>query len=131
MKKDQIKLFARALQAAGQGKKKSEIDALVQSFVLQWGTRGKVKFLSAVLKALEQSVEQEKGTLRVLCRVASGAEKGAKSLTTLLAKQLKKDVEITVVEDPSLIAGAVVTYGDTRIDGSVKARLNQLEKFLH
>ena len=131
MKKENAKHYALALQGAARGKKKNEVDALVQSFVSLWGTRGKIKFLSAVLKELVVAGEQERGIEHVEYRMARVAEKEAKALITLLSKQLKKDVEVTVIEDPSLIAGAVVTYGDTRIDGSVRARIRQMAKLLN
>ncbi len=130
MKKESAKLVALALQSASRGKKKSEVDVLVESFVLERGSRGQMKFLTAVLKELTLLVEREKGIERIECRLAHVSEKEAKNLTSAISKQLKKDVEATIIEDPSLIAGAVVTCGDTRIDGSLKARLRQLEQLL-
>ncbi|MDP2630569.1 MAG: F0F1 ATP synthase subunit delta [Candidatus Uhrbacteria bacterium] len=130
MKKESAKLVARALQLASHGKKKSEVDALVESFVLERGSRGHMKFLTAVSKELTVLVEREKGIEHIECRLAHVSEKEAKGLITAISKKLKKDVEATVTEDPSLIAGAVVTFGDTRIDGSLKARLAQLEHLL-
>jgi F0F1-type ATP synthase delta subunit len=39
-----------------------------------------------------------------------------------------KKVELTVTEDQSLLAGAVITVGDYRIDNSVRRRLDDLAK---
>jgi len=130
MKKKDAKQYAAALQAACQGKKKNEIDDIVRTFVLQWGARGHLTFLTAVLSELTAIQEREKGIERVECRLAHYSEKEAKTLTAVLSKQLKKDVDMSVVEDSSLIAGAVLTVGDTRIDGSLKARIRQLQRSL-
>jgi F-type H+-transporting ATPase subunit delta len=41
-----------------------------------------------------------------------------------------KRVEMTVLEDPSLLGGIVVQVGDTLYDGSIKAQLNQIRILL-
>jgi F-type H+-transporting ATPase subunit delta len=42
----------------------------------------------------------------------------------------KKEVEMVIEQDPSLIGGIVVKVGDTLYDGSVKAQLNKIRELL-
>ncbi len=41
-----------------------------------------------------------------------------------------KEVEMTVLEEPSLIGGIVVRVGDTLYDGSIRAQLNNIRNLL-
>jgi F-type H+-transporting ATPase subunit delta len=126
MKKSDAKKYAMALMAACKAKKKWETDNTVQAFVLHWGSRGRVSFLTAVLDEMLVLDMRARGREQIECRLAHVNEKGAHALTASLAQACKKDVDVSIVEDSSLIAGAVFTIGDTRIDGSIKARLSQL-----
>ena len=48
-------------------------------------------------------------------------------LTAALAAKLQKSVRITERIDRSVLGGVIVQYGDTRIDNSVKYRLDTLK----
>jgi F-type H+-transporting ATPase subunit delta len=47
-----------------------------------------------------------------------------------LGRSLKKNIEVRVVVDPTLMGGIVATIGDTVIDGTVRHRLEQLKETL-
>jgi F-type H+-transporting ATPase subunit delta len=49
-------------------------------------------------------------------------------LADALSKATGKKVEVKVVIDPSVLGGLVAQVGDTVIDGSVRARLDQLRE---
>ena len=49
-------------------------------------------------------------------------------LADALGKATGKKVELKVVVDPSVLGGIVAQVGDTVIDGSVRARLDQLRE---
>lgn len=51
-------------------------------------------------------------------------------LATALGRATKKNIEVRVVVDPSLMGGLVATIGDTVIDGTVRHRLDQLKETL-
>ena len=53
-----------------------------------------------------------------------------KRLAAALANATGKQVELKVIEDPSVLGGLVATVGDTVIDGSVRTRLDQLKSLL-
>jgi F-type H+-transporting ATPase subunit delta len=49
-----------------------------------------------------------------------------KSLSSALARKLKREVRLHCQLDPSLIGGAVLRAGDLVIDGSLRARLDRI-----
>lgn len=68
---------------------------------------------------------------RVVAEVRSAAELTAEQrekLAQAVEKATGQQVEVKVVVDPSVIGGLVTTIGDTVIDGSVRARLEQLKQ---
>ncbi len=59
------------------------------------------------------------------------SDKSEKKLLSRLEERYGKKVEVSIKIDESLIGGAVIRIGDTVIDGSLKGRLEQLEKVLN
>ena len=51
-------------------------------------------------------------------------------LAAALGRATKKNIEVRVVVDPTLMGGIVATIGDTVIDGTVRHRLEQLKETL-
>ncbi len=51
-------------------------------------------------------------------------------LATALSQATKKNIEVRVVVDPTVMGGIVATIGDTVIDGTVRHRLDQLKETL-
>ena len=51
-------------------------------------------------------------------------------LATALSRATKKNIEVRVVVDPTVMGGLVATIGDTVIDGTVRHRLDQLKETL-
>ena len=55
-------------------------------------------------------------------------DKQQKQLAEALSKATRKNVEVKVLVDPSVIGGIVAKVGDTVIDGTIKHRLEQLKE---
>jgi F-type H+-transporting ATPase subunit delta len=51
-------------------------------------------------------------------------------LAVALGRATKKNIEVRVVVEPTLLGGIVATIGDTVIDGTVRHRLDQLKETL-
>ena len=51
-------------------------------------------------------------------------------LAAALATKLGSEVDVKVIQDPSVVGGLITTVGDTVIDGSVRTRLNRLRETL-
>ena len=130
MRKHKPSALARALLALSHGKKKTQIDALIESVVGRYGQSGKLAFLRNVETPLAQHLKEERGGVEGVLRIPHCDEKLTRTIAADVSKRIGRDVELSVVEDPSLIAGAVLTVGDRRYDGSVKARVRQLKKCL-
>ena len=55
------------------------------------------------------------------------SEQTAEKIRAKMASVTGKTVNMTLKTDPQVIGGVVISYGNTTIDGSVKARLEQLK----
>ena len=51
-------------------------------------------------------------------------------LQTKLEELTGREVEMNVIEDPTLLGGIVVRVGDTLYDGSIKTQLNNMRNLL-
>lgn len=84
-----------------------------------------------VLRLVTQAAEDAAGTLSVTIASPTG-EAGLliPAVVAAIEKKTGKKVQIKEVKDLSLIGGAVVSYGDERIDLSVKRSLEDAEMLL-
>ncbi len=84
-----------------------------------------------VLKLLTQAAEESSGMLLVTIASPSG-DAGAvvSAVTQAIESKTGKKVTVRQVKDASLIGGATVSYGDERIDLSVKRSLEDAEMLL-
>ena len=130
MKKQNPTYFARALLELTRGKKKSEIDTTVRLLVGRFGMSGQFRFLKKIEAALSELIISESGVCTVNASFAQYNEKHVRALITGIEKKIGTKVEVFTKHDSSLIAGAVLTIGDRRIDGSLKNRIHQLKKYL-
>ena len=58
------------------------------------------------------------------------ADDSIANIKAQLTEHLGKKLDLNVSVDPSLIGGVVLKLGDQVIDGSLRGRLNQIEKTL-
>lgn len=89
---------------------------------------GRLRVLPAIARALREEADRRAGIVRA--HVASAAplsDAYVQRLTQALEARFQKKVVVQRTVDPSLIAGVVTRVGDTIIDGSVRARLNELK----
>jgi len=57
-------------------------------------------------------------------------EEQRRRLTAALEKATGKQIELKVIQDPSVLGGVIARIGDTVIDGTVRCRLDQLRESL-
>jgi F-type H+-transporting ATPase subunit delta len=90
---------------------------------------GRSAELPAIVDAfIERSAaSRDKAVATVRAAVALTADQRDR-LAAAIKTATGKDVEIRVVEDPSVLGGVVTEIGDDIIDGSVRRRLNQLRE---
>lgn len=130
MRRTSPKQFAAALRETARGKKKHGIDEMMRAVVGRYGVTGQMKFLARIQQALSALLDAEQGVQRVIVRIPHCDEKRTRAFTAHMNKQTGRDAKLFVIQDSSLIAGAVFTVGDKRYDGSVKNRIGHLKKHL-
>jgi F-type H+-transporting ATPase subunit delta len=96
------------------------------SFVV---AQGRGRQLPEILDELSDlAAEARQSAVAEVRTAVSLDEKQRDELAAALTKATGKNIEVRVVVDPSVIGGIVTKIGDTVIDGSVRARLDQLRQ---
>jgi|TARA_B100000315_G_scaffold136061_1_gene125357 F-type H+-transporting ATPase subunit delta len=103
--------------------------ATTSSLVAMVVGAGRAAELPAIVDAfIERSAaSRNKAVATVRSAIALTADQRER-LAAAIRTSTGKDVEIRVVEDPSVLGGVVTEIGDDIIDGSVRRRLNQLRE---
>lgn len=87
--------------------------------------------LPAIARRLGSLADEKAGVLRAVVTSAGPLpESYYQKLVAQLEKASSRKIVIEKQQDPSLIAGVVTRIGDHTIDGSLKGRLEQLERQL-
>jgi F-type H+-transporting ATPase subunit delta len=110
------------------GGKTSEI---LTNFLNVLNANGRLGMLPQIRLAVRDLTDSRSNLVRVkvTSAVPLGAEQQAKIKQTLQAA-LKKEPVLTVVENPDLLGGLVVQFGDKVVDSSVRSRLDALRAAL-
>lgn len=100
---------------------------LTRNTVQLLADRGRLRVLPAIATALREEADRRAGVVRA--RVTSAAPLSdvyVQKLAQALEARFQKKVVVERDVDPKLLAGVVTRVGDTIIDGSLRARLNEL-----
>jgi len=109
------------------GKARAATKGLV-SMVVGAGRGGDLgKIASAVAERAATSAGKQVATVRSAVALSDDLQN---RLATALAAKLGTEVDVKVIQDPSVVGGLITTVGDTVIDGSVRTRLNRLRESL-
>ena len=110
------------------GQKASMLTVNLISFLV--GT-GRARELPEIVDRLVQraAAERQREVAEVRSAIMLDAEQ-QRRLTEALEKSTGKQIELKVIQDPSVIGGLVARVGDTVIDGTVRRRLEQLRESL-
>jgi F-type H+-transporting ATPase subunit delta len=93
--------------------------------------RHRLGLLPEISRALDQLADEKAGLLRATVTSAIPlSESYRHRLTGELEQLTKRKVVLEARLDPTLIAGLVTRIGDNTIDGSIKGRLEDLERQL-
>lgn len=108
------------------GTKASPVTANLVGFVVG---AGRARQLPQIIDRLVARAAEAKESVVGEVRSAIPLTDDQKSrLAEALSKATGKKVEVKVIQDPSVLGGLVAQVGDTVIDGSVRARLDQLRE---
>lgn len=86
-------------------------------------------YLPAVIQCYRKRMRREKGVVQCRVQVAAPLSESQRGrLEERLRRLTGRRVELVVEVDPDLLAGAVITYEDQRIDGSLESHLQALKE---
>lgn len=110
---------------------KLAVHPLLRSFLLLLMAKNRFAWLPQVVEAFSQRADRQAGRVRATITTARPlAAALVAEIQASLAKATGRNVIITSLEDPSLLAGLKVELGGTVYDASLRSRLSQLEREL-
>lgn len=110
---------------------KPKCDDLTMRLVEMLADRRRLKALSALETAYQQLVRDKKGiVVGTLISAEPLDDRERAHLESELRQKLGKQLELNLQVDSSLIGGYVLRIGDQVIDGSLKGRLQAIERSL-
>lgn len=104
-----------------------QLDQYGQNFIRIMAENKRLSALPSVLTAFLQLRTERESTKEVEVISATELSKAQETkIATAMEKRLQSNVRIVSSVDKSLIAGVVIRYDDTVIDGSSRGQLNRL-----
>jgi F-type H+-transporting ATPase subunit delta len=108
-----------------------QLHPMLCSFLKLLLSKNRFAWLPQVMESFTERADQRAGRVRATVTTARALSPAlVAEVQASLAKATGRDVIITPVEDPSLLAGLVVELGGTVYDASLRSRLSQLEQTL-
>ena len=110
------------------GQKVSHVTVNIISFIVG---AGRARELPEIVNRLVERVaaERQREVAEVRTAIMLDDEQ-RRRLTEALEKATGKQIELKVIQDPSVLGGVIARVGDTVIDGTVRRRLDQLRESL-
>ena len=110
------------------GQKASPLTVSLLSFIVGAGRVGELhEIIDRVVKKAAAERQHEVAEVRSAIPLDDEQQR---RLTEALEKATGKQIELKVIQDPSVLGGVVARVGDTVIDGTVRRRLDQLRESL-
>ncbi|MBI2391381.1 MAG: ATP synthase F1 subunit delta [Deltaproteobacteria bacterium] len=117
-------VFAEVTQRLGAGQ-------MAKNTIMLLADNGRLRVLPAIARALREEADRRAGIVRAQVTSATPlSDAYVARLQQVLEARFARKVVVQRTVDPTLIAGVVTRVGDTIIDGSVRARLNELKSEL-
>ena len=109
----------------------AQIGRLSMNALLVLSKRRRLGAIPEIARRLRSLSDEQNGICRAkIVAAAHLPEAYFKQLILALEQSLGKRIIVELEEDPSLIGGVVVQIGDNTWDGSIKGRLEELERKL-
>ncbi|HQK79689.1 MAG TPA: ATP synthase F1 subunit delta, partial [Syntrophales bacterium] len=91
----------------------------------------RIVILSDIVECYRELMDEALKTVRASVKTAFPlSSELVRKLQEGLENQTSKKVEMTVIEEPSLLGGIVVRVGDTVYDNSIRTQLNNIRNLL-
>ncbi len=106
---------------------KSQIDALIQHFILTLIQNRRFYLLPAILVCFKKIKNLHSRTCKITATSANQLEESVKILLeNSLARVLQKPIAIKFKEDRSLIGGLIIEFDKYVIDASIKGKIDKI-----
>ena len=121
-------IAAHALHEAVRDLDETGTEAAIKRFVGLLAAKGRLSLAPRILEAYERVARTAGGGLTATVVAATGVPNEVQTrLAQALAEKTRLPVEVQATTDPGLLAGAVIRYGDTLLDDTVKRKLELLK----
>lgn len=118
--------YARALFDLTKGLSRNQAEGVIARFVTYLKTEGKLHLGNAVVKRFAHLLDEQQTRERVTVAVAHELSPRARAELLQVLQGFFKTEQVGLHVDPSLVGGAVITHGYTRIDASVAGMLSRI-----
>ena len=110
---------------------KTDVSGITANFLKLLADKQRIVILKDIVESYRELMDEALKTVRVSVKTAFPlSAELVQKLQDGLAKQTGKQVDITIVEDRSLLCGIVVRVGDTLYDNCIKTQLNNIRNLL-
>lgn len=126
------KQYAIALYELSDGKTRADVDRLVENFIQTLARQARSKLLIQIFHHLEQYIKEKEHISYVSVTFASQTEEkdAVKRIGALEKLWKKKNIQISVGYDPTLLSGVRAEVDSVVIDASLRTQLRRLKECL-
>lgn len=125
------RVYAESLLAFSRDAKKEDVKLVIARLVSYYGRRGKLRILDSIARELVAALKARDRVYTVDIQSAHPlTEADRRHIEETAARLCGGNPEAAITVDDSLIAGTIITIGDTMIDASLSSRINQLKNVL-
>ncbi len=106
-----------------------KISPIILSFFYILVNKGRAAILLDIAQEFVREYNEAKGIVKASVTSATAlSEANLADLQKIITEEIKAEVILKNIVDPSLIGGFMVRVGDRQIDASIAGKLNKLEK---
>ncbi|TYR33919.1 F0F1 ATP synthase subunit delta [Sphingobacterium phlebotomi] len=106
-----------------------KINPIILSFFYILVNKGRAAILLDIAQEFVREYNEAKGIVKASVTSATTlSEANLADLQKIITEEIKAEVVLKNIVDPSLIGGFMVRVGDRQIDASIAGKLNKLEK---
>ncbi|MDI9569462.1 MAG: F0F1 ATP synthase subunit delta [Pseudomonadota bacterium] len=110
---------------------KTDVSGITANFLKLLTDKQRIVILSDIVECYRELMDEALKTVRASVKTAFPlTPEMVRRLQEGLESQTSKKVEMTVIEEPSLLGGIVVRVGDTVYDNSIRTQLNNIRNLL-
>lgn len=118
--------YARALFDLTKDLSRNQAEGVIARFATHLKTKGKLHLAGAIVKQFERIIVEREKREQVTVAVAHELSPRARAELVLVLQGFFKTESVGLHVDPTLVGGAVITQGYTRVDASVAGMLSRI-----